>query len=52
VFLQGNSRLTAEYDRYAATDPLCCPSRTTSVVFDIAGDRPVLRPESASTYKR
>jgi LppP/LprE lipoprotein len=49
VFLQSNNRLTAEYARYAATDPLCCPSRTTSVVFDIATDGPVLRPVSAST---
>ena len=49
VSLQSDSRLTAEYARYAATDPLCCPSRTTSVVFDIANDPPVLRPVSAST---
>jgi hypothetical protein len=52
VFLQSNSRLTAEYDRYAVTDPLCCPSRTTSVVFEISDDAPVLRPESASTFDR
>jgi hypothetical protein len=52
VSLQSNSRLTAEYVRYAATDPLCCPSRTTNVVFDIAPDAPVLRPVSASTSKR
>ncbi len=51
VFLQGSSRLTAEYDRYAASDPLCCPSRRTSVVFDIASAPPVLRPVSASTSK-
>ena len=36
VFLQSGSRLTAEYARYLDKDPLCCPSRTTSVVFDIA----------------
>jgi hypothetical protein len=51
VSLQSDSRLTAEYGRYAVTDPLCCPSRTTSVVFDIANDAPILRPVSASTSK-
>src|SRR4030095_841255 len=49
VSLQSNNRLTAEYERYVATDPLCCPSRKTSVVFDIANDASVLRPVSAST---
>jgi LppP/LprE lipoprotein len=52
VYLQSNRRLTAEYERYAARDPLCCPSRTTSVVFDIGSDPPVLRPVSSSTSKR
>lgn len=51
VSLQNDSQLTAEYSRYTATDPLCCPTRTTSVVFDIANDPPVLRPVSASTSK-
>ena len=49
VSLQNNNRLTAEYERYAAADPLCCPSRTTSVVFDIASDTPVVWPVSTST---
>ena len=49
VYLQSDSRLTAEYERYTATDALCCPSRTTSVEFEIATDTPVLRPVSAST---
>ena len=52
VFLQSASRLTAEYARYAASDPLCCPTRTTSVVFDLANDPPVARPVSASTSPR
>jgi len=52
VFLQSASRLTAEYARYAASDPLCCPTRTTSVVFDLANDAPVARPVSASTSPR
>ena len=49
VYLQNNSRLTAEYARYAPTDPLCCPSRTTRVELEIAHDGPVVRPLSAST---
>lgn len=49
VSLQSSSRLTAGYERYAASDPLCCPSRTTTVVFDMSNDPPVLRPVSAST---
>ena len=49
VFLESDSRLMAEYHRYAAADPLCCPSGTTRVVFDIAKDTPVVRAVSAST---
>jgi len=52
VSLQGPSRLMAEYDRYAATDPLCCPSRTTIVVFDVPSDGQALRPVSVSTTGR
>jgi hypothetical protein len=52
VLLQSSSRLTAEYDRYDAADPLCCPSRTTRVVFDIASAARVLQPVSASTSKQ
>ena len=50
VTLQNNNRLTAEYLRYAATDALCCPSKTTRVEFEIAtGGVPLLRPVSAFT---
>jgi heat shock protein HslJ len=49
VFLSSDKQLTAEYLRYAAADPLCCASRTTSVVFDISSDGPVVRPVSTST---
>ena len=52
VSLQSRNRLTAEYARYAAADPLCCPSRTTNVVFDIASDTTMLRPVSASSSRR
>ena len=49
VLHQSKSQLTAEYQRYSAKDPLCCPSRTTAVVFELAGDPAVLRPVSTST---
>ena len=49
VWVQSDRRLTAEYDRYAATDPLCCPSRMTTVTFEIADDPPVVRPVSAAS---
>jgi hypothetical protein len=52
VTVQSGTRLIAEYVRYDATDPLCCPSRTTSVVFSIANEAAVVRPLSASTSKR
>ena len=52
VAVQDGSRLAAQYERYAATDALCCPSRTTSVVFEIATDPPTVRPVSASTVSR
>jgi hypothetical protein len=50
VTVQGDRRLTAEYARYTRTDALCCPSRTTSVVFEIAADQTVVRPLSTSTF--
>lgn len=52
VFLQSGTRLLAEYERYAATDAACCPSATTTVTFDIAGETPIVRPISAVTVRR
>jgi hypothetical protein len=49
VIIESERKLQAEYARYGAADPLCCPSRTTRVVFDIETDPPVLRPVSAAT---
>lgn len=48
VYLQNGTRLTAEYLRYTASDPLCCPSGTTGVEFEIVSEKPVVRP--TSTY--
>lgn len=47
--LQNSSQLMAEYVRYASSDPLCCPSRVTRVLFDIARDPAVVRARSAET---
>jgi LppP/LprE lipoprotein len=52
VSIASGTRLTADYERYAATDPLCCPSRTTTVAFEIASNTLVLQPVSASTSAR
>ena len=49
VTLQDGSRLVVEYARYTAADPLCCPSKTTSVEFEIGSDQAVVRPVSLST---
>jgi hypothetical protein len=49
VILQSNSRLSAEYLRYATNDALCCPSKTTHVEFEITRDPGVVQPVSIST---
>jgi hypothetical protein len=49
VTILSDSKLRAEYLRYAPTDPLCCPSGTTRVVFEVAEDPPLLLPASATT---
>ena len=49
VTIEGDRKLKARYARYAAADPLCCPSRTTTVLFSIEKDPPVLRPLTATT---
>jgi hypothetical protein len=49
VTIQNDGTVQAEYMRYGAADPLCCPSRITTVVFGIEKEPPVLKPVSAST---
>jgi hypothetical protein len=49
VTLQDGRRLVAEYARYTAADALCCPSRTTKVVFEIGSDQALVLPVSVST---
>lgn len=49
VHIESGHRLAVAYTRYSGADPLCCPSRTTTVSFDIEKDPPVVTPVSAST---
>jgi hypothetical protein len=49
IVLESDLRLTAQYLRYTSGDALCCPSRTTSVVYDISRAPPIVQPVSAST---
>ena len=49
VHIESDHELTVEYNRYDAADPLCCPSRRTTVAFAIEMEPPVVRPVSAST---
>jgi len=44
VALVGPTRLVADYVRYETSDPLCCPSRTMQVTFEIDGDPPIVHP--------
>jgi LppP/LprE lipoprotein/META domain len=49
VTLEDSRRLVVEYARYTAADPLCCPSKSTTVEFEIGSDQAVVRPVSLST---
>jgi LppP/LprE lipoprotein len=49
VTIESERKLRAKYLRYAATDPLCCASRTTTVTFAIDADPPAIRALSATT---
>jgi para-nitrobenzyl esterase len=49
VEIQNADELVAEYERYSATDALCCPSARSRVTFKVTGDRPSLQPIAATT---
>jgi LppP/LprE lipoprotein len=49
VMIDSDRKLQAKYLRYAATDPLCCASRTTTVTFAILADPPMIRALSVTT---
>jgi hypothetical protein len=43
--------MNANFARYTAADPLCCPSGTSTVLYqiDLVNGQPVLTPVSAQT---
>ena len=43
VTIEGDRKLQAEFVRYTAADPLCCPSSRTTVMYAIETDPPVVR---------
>jgi hypothetical protein len=49
-FFATRDSITAEFQRYTPTDPLCCPSVTNTVFYQINRTRsgPVLEPQSVS----
>jgi hypothetical protein len=49
VAIESDRKLQAKYLRYAATDPLCCASRTTTVTFAIDADPPMIRALALTT---
>jgi len=54
---EGAERFTATFQRYAKSDPLCCPSRISTVTYAIrmvtapgrGPETPIVAPESVST---
>jgi len=48
--VRGPGLLTGQFVRYAATDPLCCPSSVFVVEYmvDRSGNAPVLIPRTAT----
>ena len=47
VTIESDRKLQAEFARYKAADPLCCPSSRTTVLFGIDTDPPVVKALSA-----
>ena len=50
AFLYSATSASGEFSRYTASDAMCCPSRTTTVLYDISrGGSPLVTPESVNT---
>lgn len=49
-FFAAKDSLSAEFERYTAQDPLCCPSGSASVLYQVrrTASGPVLMPQSVS----
>jgi LppP/LprE lipoprotein len=48
---EGEQQLAAHYSRYAPTDPLCCPSRTSTVTYRVDRSSRVAVPISVKTKR-
>ncbi len=51
MMLLGRERIRVTYRRYTASDPLCCPSGRSAVMFSITNETgaPLVRPENVTT---
>lgn len=43
------AQITANYRRYAANDPACCPSRTSTLTFAVDPTQPLVVPQGVAT---
>jgi heat shock protein HslJ len=49
VHVNSATRISADFARYRDADPLCCPSRISSVVYNFpANDRPTISPRNVA----
>jgi hypothetical protein len=46
-----DNNLVARYSRYAPNDPLCCPSRTSTVTFRVDHSIPLVTPVTVTTER-
>ena len=50
AFLYSATSASGEFSRYSQSDAMCCPSRTSTVFYDISrGGSPLVTPESVNT---
>jgi hypothetical protein len=47
----GNNQITAQFERYSPTDALCCPSRISSVTYQVDPAQPGVRATKVTTGK-
>ena len=47
----GNNQIIARFARYSPTDPLCCPSRISTVTYQVDPAGPIVRATKVMTGK-